>query len=367
MLSCSTDRTVKVWDADPRPDGLGQTSFNAMEDDDDQDDDADADMTTSGSLRRGGLLSTRDKDVPPSEPLTVYSGKTAFNSLTHHATNAIFASASCSIQTWDLERGGSSDPLLSMTWGPEAINVVRFNMSERQVLASAGSDRGIVLYDLRSGKPLTKMIMQMRANDIAWNPTEPTIFAVASEDHNVYTFDMRHLNSATQIYKDHVAAVMSVDFSPTGTELVTGSYDRTLRIWQYGKGNHSRDVYHTKRMQRVFSSAFSMDARFLLSGSDDGNLRIWKAKASEKLGLLSAREMAQREYSENLRNKWSAVGEVSKIEKQRHVPKPIKQAQRLKKTILDASKNKQENRRKHSKVRSSSLEFTLRVRPGQRY
>ena len=29
----------------------------------------------------------------------------------------------------------------------------------------------------------------MRANDIAWNPTEPTVFAVASEDHNVYTFE----------------------------------------------------------------------------------------------------------------------------------------------------------------------------------
>lgn len=164
MLSCSTDRTVKVWDADPRPDGLGQTSFNAMDDDDDEDD-MDADMTTGGSLRRGGLLSTRDKDVPPSEPLTVYSGKTAFNSLTHHASNAVFASASSSIQTWDLERGGSSDPLLSMTWGPDAINVVRFNLSEREVLASAGSDRGIVLYDLRSGKPLTKMIMQVSSED----------------------------------------------------------------------------------------------------------------------------------------------------------------------------------------------------------
>lgn len=76
-----------------------------------------------------------------------------------------------------------------MTWGPDAINVVRFNQSEKNVLASAGSDRGVVLYDLRSGKPLTKMVMQMRANDIAWNPVEPTIFAVASEDHDVYTFE----------------------------------------------------------------------------------------------------------------------------------------------------------------------------------
>lgn len=63
MLSCSTDRTVKLWDADPRPDGLG---FDIPQEFDDEDED-DQDMTTGGSLRRGGLLSSRDKDVPASE------------------------------------------------------------------------------------------------------------------------------------------------------------------------------------------------------------------------------------------------------------------------------------------------------------
>ena len=60
--------------------------------------------------------------------------------------------------------------------------------------------------------------------------------------------------------------------------------------------------------------------------------------------------MAHREYSENLRKKWSGVGDVAKIERQRHVPKAIKQAQRLKTTMIDARKNKEENRRKHSKA-----------------
>lgn len=42
---------------------------------------------------------------------------------------------------------------------------------------------------------------------------------------------------------------MDVEFSPTGEELVTGSYDRTVRIWRRDQGQ-SRDIYHTKRMQR---------------------------------------------------------------------------------------------------------------------
>lgn len=195
----------------------------------------------------------------------------------------------------------------------------------------------------------------MRANDISWSPIEPTTFALASEDHNVYTFDMRNLSGARQIYKDHVSAVMSVDFSPTGQELVSGSYDRTLRIWTLNKGNHSRDVYHGARMQRIFSTLFTQDARFVVSGSDDGNVRLWKARASEKLGIGSGKERAAREYREQLISRYRNTGDVGRIERQRRMPKAIKNAQGLKRTMLDAQRVKEERRRKHTRVSCSSI------------
>jgi WD repeat and SOF domain-containing protein 1 len=69
-------------------------------------------------------------------------------------------------------------------------------------------------------------------------------------------FDMRKMDRALNVLKDHVAAVMDVDFSPTGEELVTASYDRTIRLWNRATG-YSRDIYHTSRMQRyVFSSLY---------------------------------------------------------------------------------------------------------------
>lgn len=84
---------------------------------------------------------------------------------------------------------------------------------------------------------------------------------------------------------DHVAAVIDIDYSPTGREFVTGSYDKTIRIFEAAKG-HSREIYHTKRMQRLTSVLWSLDSKFILSGSDEMNIRIWKAKASEKLGAV---------------------------------------------------------------------------------
>jgi hypothetical protein len=40
---------------------------------------------------------------------------------------------------------------------------------------------------------------------VAWNPREAFNFTVASEDNNLYSFDMRKLDIATNIHKDFVS------------------------------------------------------------------------------------------------------------------------------------------------------------------
>lgn len=163
-----------------------------------------------------------------------------------------------------------STPITNLTFptSVETITDVRFNASEPSVLASIGTDRTFTLYDIRTGKAERRVVMQvcsslrspilcskhhhtfqMQNNSLAWSPTFPTSILLASEDHNLYTFDIRKLETPSQIYKAHVAAVISCDWSPTGTEFVSGGWDRTVRIWQEGRGT-APEVYHTKRMQR---------------------------------------------------------------------------------------------------------------------
>jgi DDB1- and CUL4-associated factor 13 len=91
-------------------------------------------------------------------------------------------------------------------------------------------------------------IMKMHANALAWSPTLPTSILLASEDHNLYTFDVQSLTSPTQVYKGHVAAVMSCDWSPTGTEFISGGWDWTIQIWNEGNRRGS-EAYHMKCMQ----------------------------------------------------------------------------------------------------------------------
>ena len=51
----------------------------------------------------------------------------------------------------------------------------------------------------------------------------------------------------------------------------------------------------------------------MLSGSDDGNVRMWKAKASEKLGIIDARERAAIEYRDSLKERWKFDPEVGRV------------------------------------------------------
>lgn len=130
------------------------------------------------------------------------------------------------------------------------MHAIAFNPIETSLLATCASDRSIIFYDIREAKPLRKIVMTLRANRLKWNPMAAFNFTVANEDYNLYTFDTRRLQNPIKIHKDHVNAVTDVDYSPTGKEIVSASYDRTIRIYNVEQA-HSREIYHTKRMQHV--------------------------------------------------------------------------------------------------------------------
>ena len=102
---------------------------------------------------------------------------------------------------------------------------------------------------------MRKVVLAMKSNKVVWNPMEPMNFVLANEDHNLYTFDMRKMEKALLIHKDHVSAVTDVAFSPTGKEFVSGSYDRTIRIFgttapRYIYAIHSHAM-HTNLLQII--------------------------------------------------------------------------------------------------------------------
>mmetsp|Transcript_13497 Transcript_13497/g.42479 ORF Transcript_13497/g.42479 Transcript_13497/m.42479 type:complete len:507 (-) Transcript_13497:849-2369(-) len=251
-------------------------------------------------------------------------------------------SSSAGLTIWDMSR---SDPLREYRddWTDAGATTLRFSPTETQIVATAASDCSIMLYDLRGDVPMRKIRTRMRTNAISWNPVEPYIFATASEDHNMYTFDMRKLDKALQVYKDHLYAVLDVDYSPSGRQLVTGSYDRTVRLWNASHGR-SHVVYHGQRMQRVFATRFSPDSRFVYSGSDDGNVRVWKTDATAPLRPMPAHERQHREYQKRLRKEFQHLPEVRAVAAQERLPKDLYRARKLERVQAAAEARKVRNR-----------------------
>lgn len=142
---------------------------------------------------------------------------------------------------------------------------------------------------------------------------------VGNENSHCYTFDLRKPDQAKMIHKDHVSAVLDIDFAPTGREFVTSSFDKTIRIFPSTDGR-SREIYHAKRMQQVNAILYSMDNKYIISGSEDTNLRIWKANASDSLKPLLPREKESLAYSEKLKKKYKHNPEIKRILRHRHLP-----------------------------------------------
>ena len=159
---------------------------------------------------------------------------------------------------------------------------------------------------------------------------------------------MRKLDQAKMIYKDHINAILDIDFAPTGKEFVAGSYDKSIRIFPINSGR-SREVYHTKRMQQVNCICFSMDSKFIISGSGDTNVRIWKSQASHSLKPMLPREKEKIAYSNKLKKKYAHNFEIKRILRHKHVPKIIKNRM-YRRHVMNVSKHrKEQNVRNNSK------------------
>uniref|UniRef100_A0A2K5KC87 DDB1- and CUL4-associated factor 13 n=1 Tax=Colobus angolensis palliatus TaxID=336983 RepID=A0A2K5KC87_COLAP len=256
------------------------------------------------------------------EPLHTILGKTVYTGIDHHWKEAVFATCGQQVDIWDEQR---TNPICSMTWGFDSISSVKFNPVETFLLGSCASDRNIVLYDMRQATPLKKVILDMRTNTICWNPMEAFIFTAANEDYNLYTFDMRALDTPVMVHMDHVSAVLDVDYSPTGKEFVSASFDKSIRIFPVDK-SRSRYVPTSKPKTTHYSLRYQ-------------NVYF----------QLTSREKAAKDYNQKLKEKFQHYPHIKRIARHRHLPKSIYSQIQEQRIMKEARRRKEVNRIKHSK------------------
>ena len=71
----------------------------------------------------------------------------------------------------------------------------------------------------------------------------------------------------------HTDRVRSVAFSPDGSLLASGSYDKTVLLWKVETG--SRRAIHTGHKGGIVAVTFSPNGTRVISASLDGTVRLW--------------------------------------------------------------------------------------------
>src|SRR5262249_47670318 len=88
-------------------------------------------------------------------------------------------------------------------------------------------------------------------------------------------------------FQGHTGAVYSVAIAPDGRTALSGSEDKTLKLWDLSSGREIRTFRgHNDRVTSVVVSAPTGGASPALSGSIDKNLKLWDlSNGNEKLTL----------------------------------------------------------------------------------
>jgi WD40 repeat protein/serine/threonine protein kinase len=193
-------------------------------------------------------------------------------------------------------------------WSGEELRVFRahlgfatnvaFSPNGRR-LASGGNDHQLKVWDLTNDPPLSQLPRSKSGtyvSCIAYSPDGERLaigYGLKTEARARHPEGMRLIirnGSESILFQGHSDSITSVAFTPNGRRVVTGSKDKTVRLWNASNGA-TVHVFagHTGEVADV---AISPDGASLATASTDYTLRIWDITAGQEMRTIDQHDDA---------------------------------------------------------------------------
>jgi WD40 repeat protein/serine/threonine protein kinase len=156
---------------------------------------------------------------------------------------------------------------------------------EGKILATAGSEGLVLLWDVASGALLRELVghdPSQLVNRVAFSP-DGEMLATGSDDLSIILWDVESGEIIRKLL-GHDNWVQALAFSPDGLELISGGGDRSIHIWDVDSGQ-LRNVLD-EHAGPIWDVAYSDDGEFLVSAGADNIARLYDAESGEMIQTL---------------------------------------------------------------------------------
>ncbi|WP_026104039.1 WD40 repeat domain-containing protein [Anabaena sp. PCC 7108] len=197
---------------------------------------------------------------------------------------------------WDLSKGELIETLSEYPWSisgvVDEVNSLDFS-TDGQTLVSVGADSTIKIWHT-GALDLIDILHTHHGNVrcVAFTP-DGKMLATGGDDRKILFWSLRDRQVENTLCLDDTAA-HSMVLSQDGKILVTGSY-RKIKVWRLTSSLNKKNQQEIKQIHTLMghshivnSLAISANAKYLVSGSQDKTIRVWNLVTGELIHTLKS-------------------------------------------------------------------------------